>query len=692
MQGAALTADTLYAARVTAWGVSERFPNAVIEQTLGAVGERAAESAAILVDHAVSTAPFTEEACDSLPSEGWVPSAPDVATRLDLREGLVGESICSVDPPGCVDIDDALHAIELPRADDGSRRFEVGVHIADVSHFIKAGQALDSEAAARGTTFYLVDQRVNMVPTVLSENVGSLHASVDRLAFSVLFEMDERATILSSRLVKTLIRSRAALSYAEAQARIDSSAALAREHGAVDPAVAGGAGCTTDGGADDPLTRSLSTLNALARQLSAARVEAGALRLASPEVKFAIEATSDHMDMTTYTPLEANSMIEEFMLLANVTAAKLILEHFPQTALLRRHPVPNRADFGFLHTALEQHGLTLDLSSPKALASSLDTCEKADEPDFNMLVRYMAVRAMPAAEYVVAGKVEAAGGSYAHFGLASPVYAHFTSPIRRYADQVVHRMAAVAIGIEPPSPELSNGEAMSTLAETLNERHSAAKDAERASVSLYSLFYFRDAPVVESGYCTRATQKGVAVLIPRFGIESWIFASSSPGTESPLAWDAKSHALTAPCVRCWLDPRARSVLAASMRILGAPRATGDQSTFTRTRARALHDLIQTAPPVPAHLGFAGASGCARSTRSMCASAWIPRGMQPTTRSCAAVVQPPHMAARLSPHAARWPHRWPLSVCCFAGPVLWAGCIHGCAWSCWMLRGGRCSRG
>ena len=222
--------DTLYAVRVKEWEASQRFPSGVLEKVIGPVGDPTAESAAILVDHGFLRDDFSNEAMNALPAAGWQPPPEEVARRLDLRHGPAGEAVCSVDPPGCVDIDDALHAIELARAADGTRRFEVGVHISDVGHFIRSGMLLDAEAAERGTTCYLVDQRVNMLPERLSEDVSSLHPHVERLAFSVLWQMDEHANIHHTRVAKTLIRSRAALAYKEAQARIDRARGAALAH------------------------------------------------------------------------------------------------------------------------------------------------------------------------------------------------------------------------------------------------------------------------------------------------------------------------------------------------------------------------------------------------------------------------------------------------------------------------------
>lgn len=188
------------------------------------------------------------------------------------------------------------------------------------------------------------------------------------------------------------------------------------------------------------------------------------------------------------------------------------------------------------------------------LDSSLDACEKPDEPYFNVLTRYMAVRCMPRAEYVCAGESEALGESYAHFGLATPLYAHFTSPIRRYADQIVHRMLAASIGWEEAPPSLYDEAAITHTAKVLNERHRASKDAERDSVALFSLLFFRegrqgegqaadgkvkvtDGKVedgkVEVGYATTITSGGLSVLVPRYGIEGWVHPYASSG-EAPF--------------------------------------------------------------------------------------------------------------------------------------------------------------
>ena len=187
---------------------------------------------------------------------------------------------------------------------------------------------------------------------------------MDRLAFSVIWEVDEHARILSTNFHKTVIRSAGALSYEQAQLRMD------------------------DTRLNDPLTTSLRTLNSLAKALKAARVAAGALSLASPEVRFVLDSeTSDPTDVAMYQQREANSMVEEFMLLANISVARQITQAFPQYAMLRRHPPPPPGAFDALNHALRVHGHELDAASSLALTRSLDNCTKPADPYFNKLVR-----------------------------------------------------------------------------------------------------------------------------------------------------------------------------------------------------------------------------------------------------------------------------------------------------------------
>lgn len=397
---------------VDGWERTSRYPHGHLVRSLGVAGERATETEVILLEHDVAYADFTPQVMACLPSADWRPSPEDYAVREDFRH----LDICSVDPPGCTDIDDALHAIPLPNGN-----IEVGVHIADVTHFVKADTPLDLEASSRSTTVYLVDRRIDMLPGLLGTNLCSLKCNVERFAFSCIWELTPDAKIVSTRFCKSVIASKASFTYDEAQSRLEK------------------------GNPDDALSQSLHLLNALAKQLKARRIAAGALTLASPEVRFTLETeTQNPVDVVLKEMKDANSMVEEFMLLANISVATQLYQHFPETAVLRRHPSPPAENFAALNKALQARGLEpLKVDSSRALADSLDHVSIPEDSYFNRLVRIMTTRCMYQAQYFASGSVSYE--SFWHYGLACPIYTHFTSPIRRYADVLVHRLLAASI-------------------------------------------------------------------------------------------------------------------------------------------------------------------------------------------------------------------------------------------------------
>ncbi|PTB78135.1 RNB-domain-containing protein [Trichoderma longibrachiatum ATCC 18648] len=360
---------------VDSWDRDSRHPVGHLVRSLGELETKAAETEALLLEWDVQYRPFPKTVLDCLPKEGhdWrVPESkedPGWRDREDLRDLL----ICSIDPPGCQDIDDALHARLLPNGN-----YEVGVHIADVSHFVKPANAMDTEASIRGTTVYLVDKRIDMLPMLLGTDLCSLKPYVERFAFTVIWELDENADIVNVRFTKSVIKSREAFSYEQAQLRID------------------------DASQQDDLTKGMRLLLMLSKKLKKKRMDAGALSLSSPEIKVHMESeSSDPIDVKTKELLDTNSLVEEFMLFANVSVAAKIYEAFPQTAILRRHAAPPKTNFDELADQLRiKRGLELRTDSSKALADSLDKCVDPKEPFFNTLVRIMATRCMMSAESV----------------------------------------------------------------------------------------------------------------------------------------------------------------------------------------------------------------------------------------------------------------------------------------------------
>ncbi|KAI9882045.1 MAG: DNA-directed RNA polymerase II subunit L [Watsoniomyces obsoletus] len=450
------------------WPRESRYPLGHFVRALGEVESKAAETEALLLEHDVQYRPFPTAVLDCLPKEGhdWrVPSDihdPGWQGRRDLRELLV----CSIDPPGCQDIDDALHARVLANGN-----IEVGVHIADVSHFVKPDTAMDREASARGTTVYLVDKRIDMLPMLLGTDLCSLKPYVERYAFSTIWELNpETAGVVKVEFTKSVIRSREAFSYEQAQKRID------------------------DTKKQDELTTGMRLLMGLSKKLRQKRMDAGALNLASPEVRIQTESeTSDPVDVETKKMLDTNSLVEEFMLLANISVAEKIQKAYPLTALLRRHPTPPSSSFDELSQQLKvRRGFVLDVTSSKALAESLDLCIDVDEPFFNTLIRILATRCMTSAEYFAAGS-HREPNAFRHYGLASEIYTHFTSPIRRYADLVVHRqLHSALLSTTSTSTTQSEGIIMQwdlrileDICQNLNKRHRNAQLAGRASLEYY---------------------------------------------------------------------------------------------------------------------------------------------------------------------------------------------------------------
>ncbi|XP_073001204.1 exosome complex exonuclease RRP44 homolog A [Typha latifolia] len=475
---------------VDSWDCLSRYPSGHYVRTIGEIGDKDTETEVVLIENDINSRPFSAQVLSCLPPLPWTLSSEDLANpnRQDLRHLRV----FSVDPPGCRDIDDALHCTSLPNGD-----FEVGVHIADVTNFVLPGTPLDEEAAQRGTSVYLVDRRIDMLPKPLTEDICSLRSDVERLAFSVIWEMTPEADIISTRYTKSVIKSCAALSYVEAQARMDDSRLM------------------------DPLTIDLRNLNSLAKIMRQRRIDRGALTLASAEVKFQIDTeTHDPLDIGMYQIREANQMIEEFMLAANVSVAEKILKDFPLCSLLRRHPSPTKEMLEPLLRTAAAVGLDLDTSSSKALADSLDRAVN-DDPYFNKLIRIMATRCMTQAVYFCSGDL--GPSEYYHYGLAALLYTHFTSPIRRYADVVVHRLLAAALGIAKLPPVFQDGPQLTSIADNLNYRHRNAQMASRASVELHTLIYFRKRPTDTEARILKVKANGFIVFVPKFGIEGPVY-------------------------------------------------------------------------------------------------------------------------------------------------------------------------
>ncbi|KAG7397620.1 exosome catalytic subunit dis3 [Phytophthora boehmeriae] len=540
---------------IDSWPADSKFPLGHYVRTLGVIGDKETETNVLLIEHDIPCDQFSDEVMRCLPPEDWKITPENSKGRRDLRD----LPVMSIDPPNCKDIDDALHAKLLPNGN-----LQVGVHIADVTHFVAPASPLDEEAADRGTSTYLVDRRLDMLPGLLTTKLCSLTDVEDHFAFSVLWEMklvgDNEVQVIDVSFCKSLIRSVASLSYQQAQEFLD------------DPNAGGVYGQDTQtkkknkGESEKDFQRrqllgsGIKTLNVIARRLRAKRIEAGALTLASPEVRFVLDTeTQNPLDVQMYALRDTNALVEEFMLLANITVAKKIVRHFPTFSMLRRHPAPSKRQFDLLCSQAKAVGVEMHVDTSKQLQDSLDAADviaqeeakgnkrkhgKKANPYFNKMLRIMTTRCMMPASYFSSGEV--APPEFHHYGLAAPIYTHFTSPIRRYADVVVHRLLAAAIGVAPLPDYLENKSHLHEISEQLNRRHHAAQLAGRASVSLHTLLYFQQYPTSTDAVITKVKNNGVGVLLPRFGIEGMIFLceKDEQDDDSVVRYDATRHSLT----------------------------------------------------------------------------------------------------------------------------------------------------
>ncbi|KAI0982858.1 hypothetical protein GJ496_006504 [Pomphorhynchus laevis] len=502
------------AVTIDRWPRKSKYPIGHYSKAIGEIGDRSTDSAVLLLEHEIAHYPFSIDVQKSLPSSDFKISDVDLSDKVDLRS----DNIClfSIDPPGCTDIDDALHFTILPNGN-----FEIGVHIADVSYFVRPGTAVDNEARKRCTSVYLVDQRIDMLPTILSTNLCSLRERVDRLAFSVVWELNSDIEVVNTRFHRSIIRSRAALEYGQAQMIIN------------DPSRC------------DDLAVALRHMNRIAKVLRKRRMDKGALSLESPEVRFVLDSEGgDPLEMLNKEICETNHLIEEFMLLANISVANKIYSAFPNCACLRRHPEPSSDSFEPLVKAALSRKISIDISSGKALADSLDKAIIKDHSYFNLMLRMLTTRCMTQAIYFCSGKIKQQ--DFRHYGLASEIYTHFTSPIRRYADIIVHRLLACAIHIDSMNdPLLFNADDMESMCNIMNQRHRHAQQASRDSVHINSLYFFKDKICDEEGYIFNIMRNAFKVFVHKYGIEVIVQITNSEGKKC-LEYDKEADVLITP--------------------------------------------------------------------------------------------------------------------------------------------------
>ncbi|GLI69509.1 hypothetical protein VaNZ11_014144 [Volvox africanus] len=508
LRGEPAAGRTLVSGLVRYWNPNSLHPVATLRASLGQAGEIESETAAILEAEAIRSGEFESDVLACLPPLPWRISEQDLVGRKDFRS----HRVFSIDPPTAKDLDDALSIEPLPGGDG----WRVGVHIADVSHFIEPFSALDVEAGRRATSTYMVQRVIPMLPPLLCEQLCSLNPGEDRLTFSVVWDMGKDGSIRSTWFGRSVIRSCAKLSYPLVQRMIEGDFRAedtgVRLHG--------------DGVTWDQVEADSLALWSLAKQLRAARFAGGALRLDNTRLFFSLDNDGNPVAAAPYVQKEANQLVEEFMVRANISVAQFVSGVFPDRAMLRRHPPPNENKMDELRDAAQAAGAQLDVSSAASLQASLAALRAREPPEvegqcaverLSSAARYrrivdlvimLATRPMQLAKYFSTGDCEDALELWRHYALAVDHYTHFTSPIRRYPDVVVHRQLAAALdvkekGLSPLAAaakhRLLDPSLTSRVADHCNERRLAARDAQDASLRLYLCVLLARQPCVALG-------------------------------------------------------------------------------------------------------------------------------------------------------------------------------------------------
>ena len=393
----------------------------------------------------------------------------DVAEREDFRDTWT----CTIDPADAKDFDDALSIKELDKG-----LYQVGVHIADVSHYVTEGSVIDKEAVKRATSIYLVDRTIPMLPERLCNFICSLRPDEDKLAFSVIFNLDDEANVKSFRIVHTIIRSNRRYAYEEAQQVLEDNGV---KDGTGQPAPAPG-----KAGYKDEYGWEICTLDRLAKKLRERRFKNGAVKFDSEELHFTVDEKGHPTGCYFKRSKDANKLIEEFMLLANRTVAESVgrVPKGKKAKVLpyRVHDNPDPEKMETLREFTAKFGYKVKTEGTKgAIARNInklmDDCEGKRE---QKLIQAIALRAMMKAKYSV--------HNIGHFGLAFDYYTHFTSPIRRYPDTMVHRL----LTRYQQGGRSANAKHYEDLCEHCSDMEQIALNAERESIKYKMVEYMGD--------------------------------------------------------------------------------------------------------------------------------------------------------------------------------------------------------
>ena len=444
-----LKQDDKVAVRVVEWRDGDRLPQGELVDVLGAAGDNNAEMHAILLEYDLPYK-FEDAVIKAAEAIDGRITERDIAERRDMRE----VPTLTIDPADAKDFDDALSIRPI-----GNDKWEVGVHIADVTHYVKPDSTIDDEAIERGTSVYLVDRTIPMLPERLCNDLCSLRPHEDKLAFSAIFHIDEKGKISQEWFGRTIIHSDRRFAYEEAQQVIETG--------------------------EGDMKEEILTMHRLAQTLRKERYRKGAIAFSRREAKFHLDETGHPTGVYFKVQKEANQLIEEFMLLANRRVAEFCARAHgkERTMIFRVHDTPNSDKFERFRSFILRFGhiFKSPLDKGNAAAKELNKLLASikGKPEENV-VSTLAIRSMAKAVYTT--------DNIGHYGLAFPYYTHFTSPIRRYPDMMVHRLLQRYLD----GKRSADKDTHESLCVRCSEREVVAAEAERASIKYKMVEFMAD--------------------------------------------------------------------------------------------------------------------------------------------------------------------------------------------------------
>jgi ribonuclease R len=469
--------------RIIEWPEERKNATGIIVDILGQAGEHEAEMHSIMAEFGLPFR-FSDSMEKTAAKIKSTISSEEISSRRDFREIIT----FTIDPEDAKDFDDAISYRVIENGN-----YEIGVHIADVTHYVEEGSPLDEEAFKRGTSVYLVDRTVPMLPEKLSNDLCSLRPNEDKLTFSAVFELDREARIIKEWFGRTIINSNRRFSYEEAQERLDSK--------------------------KGDFAGELKILNDLAHKLRAERFRNGAINFETTEIKFRLDEKGKPLEVIPKIRKDAHKLIEEFMLLANKRVAEYV-HHLAKgkeikTYVYRVHDAPDEEKLLLFENFARKFGHKLNIKQEgisKSMNNLID--EIQGKPEQNVLEN-LAIRSMAKAKYSTAEK--------GHFGLAFNHYTHFTSPIRRYPDMMSHRLLAHYL----EKGKIVSKEKFEKKCLHCSDREKVATDAERASIKYKQVEYMKDrVSEIFEGLISGVTDWGIFVEIIETKCEGMIRLSS----------------------------------------------------------------------------------------------------------------------------------------------------------------------